>query len=253
MSYLRLLRARIALLLFASTSLWFFWFPAIDLRVSRLFFHAGGFQLATAWWAKALHASVGYVIGLSMVLVGGVYLRNRLARRNLPGVDLRVVGYLLAVLILGAGIIVNVALKDNFGRARPRNAVPFGGGQEFTPAFVVSDQCTTNCSFSSGDGAGAFFTLALARALGRWRALLGAVAYGCLVSFARIAAGAHFLSDIVVSFFVMWLTADALHFYMLLRRRAPRRRAVSAGRLPQYPGGGTAPAPPTAPAPAPLS
>ncbi|MDI9597967.1 MAG: phosphatase PAP2 family protein [Acidobacteriota bacterium] len=154
---------------------------------------------------------------------------------------------------LGAGIIVNVALKDNFGRARPRNAVPFGGGQEFTPAFVVSDQCTTNCSFSSGDGAGAFFTLALARALGRKRALLGAVAYGCLVSFARIAAGAHFLSDIVVSFFVMWLTADALHFYMLLRRRAPRWRAVSAGRLPQYPGGGTAPAPPTAPAPAPLS
>ena len=129
MSYLRLARARIALLLFASTSLWFFWFPAIDLRVSRLFFHAGGFQLATAWWAKALHASVGYVIGLSMVLVGGVYLRNRLARRNLWGVDLRVVCYLFAVLILGGHVLSSGVRARGRGQAHMAGFRPRAGAE----------------------------------------------------------------------------------------------------------------------------
>jgi hypothetical protein len=39
-----------------------------------------------------------------------------------------------------------------------------------------------------------------------------------LVSFARIAVGAHFLSDTVVSFFVMLIMADSVHHYMFEHR-----------------------------------
>jgi lipid A 4'-phosphatase len=125
--------------------------------------------------------------------------------------------YLLLVLTVGAGLIVNVGLKDNFGRARPRDIAEFGGTKQFTAAYVVGRECNTNCSFSSGDAAGGFFSLALALALSRRRAVLAAaVAVGIVVSLARIASGAHFFSDTVVSFFVMLMVADVLHFYVVL-------------------------------------
>lgn len=159
----------------------------------------------------------------------GLYAVNAVTKRRLLGVDGRVVGYLLLVLVLGAGVIVNFALKENFGRARPRNVTEFGGPQPFTPAFVVSNACPTNGSFSSGDAAGAFFAFALVFGLGRRRTMLWpAVAFGGLVSFARVASGAHFLSDVLVSFFVMWITADAMHFYLLAPARAVVRPEAAA-------------------------
>jgi hypothetical protein len=81
--------------------------------------------------------------------------------------QLQVVGYVFLVLTLGAGLVVNAVLENGFGRARRRNVVQFGGEQQFTPAFVVSEECATKYSFS------------------------------------RIASGAHLVPDTVVSFFVI--------------------------------------------------
>lgn len=229
MSYLKLARAQRVLLLFLTSSLTFAWWPELDLRASSLFYRDGRFRMAESWWTQVLHESVGYFICIGLAAVVGVYAFNKLARRNVCRVDAKVIGYLLSVLILGAGLTVNVALKNNFGRARPRNVAQFGGVRQFTPAFVVADECATNCSFSSGDGAGACFALALALALGRRRLLLvAAAAFAIVVSFARIASGAHFLSDTVVSLFVMWIAADALYFYLLLPREEVLRPAVPA-------------------------
>lgn len=227
MSYLKLPRARLALWCFLISSAVLVEFSSIDLRVSRLFYSDAGFYLADQWWSLCLHECAGNLIGLSMVLVASLYLFNRFSKRNLLGVDGRKLVFLLAVLVLGAGLIVNVLFKDHFGRARPRNVLEFGGSQRFTPAFVVANECARNCSFSSGEGAGAFFSLALASAFGRKRStLLIGLGFGCLVSVSRIASGAHFLSDTVVSFFVMSILTDVLAFYLLspthrLLREAP--------------------------------
>lgn len=216
MRYLRLARARSALLLFLGSSLLFVAFPALDLAVSKWFFDGRRFPLADRRGPELLQDFVGWFVVGAVALALGLWVVNAVTRRRLLGIDGRVVGYLLLVLILGAGLVVNLALKDGFGRARPRNVTEFGGRQPFTPAFVVSNACPTNGSFSSGDAAGAFFGFALVFAFGRRRTLLWtAVAFGGLVSFARVASGAHFLSDVVVSFFVMWITADAMRFYLL--------------------------------------
>lgn len=179
--------------------------------------------MSSRWWSKLLHESVGPLIGIFMVLVVSLYAYNEFSKRKLFGIDGRKVAFLFAVLILGAGLIVNVIFKDNFGRARPRNVMEFGGTRQFTPAFVVAYECARNCSFSAGDGAGAFFSLALASAFSRKRAALWvAFGFGCLVSFSRVASGAHFFSDTVVSFFVMAILTDVLFFYLLLpARRLP--------------------------------
>lgn len=229
MNYLQTLRARIALLLFLLSSLFLTLLPDVDLAASSLFCRADGFPLKAALWTLFLQGSVNVLVIAAPAAVLGLYVFNRVQRRTAGGVDTRVVCYLFTVLLLGAVLIVNVGLKGNFGRARPRNVTQFGGAQSFTPAFVVAQECTRNCSFSSGDVAGAGFSMALALAFSRRRAVLAlAMAFVGLVAFSRIAAGAHFLSDTVVSFFVMWILADALHFHWLLPP-AERRRALEAG------------------------
>jgi lipid A 4'-phosphatase len=216
MHYLKLRRTRAILLSFAVSALLFMVFPGIDIFISRLFFHQG-FYLSRQWWALLMHESMGYFLCLSLVSVLALYLWNKIAKRNVCGIDGKRVVYLFLVLIVGAGVIVNLALKDNFGRARPRDIVQFGGAERYTPPFVFGSECTRNCSFSSGEAAGGFFSLALALAFSRRRALLVAAAgFGAFVSFCRVASGAHFLSDTVVSFFVMLIVADVLYHYLVL-------------------------------------
>jgi lipid A 4'-phosphatase len=232
MSYLRLRRAQLIFACFLVSSILFIEFPAIDLGISRMLFDHG-FYLGGAWSVLA-HESVLYFLECSLLLAAGVYGFNRIFGRNLFGIDGKKVSYLLLVLVLGAGLVVNGIFKDDFGRARPRDVEEFGGSKQFTPAFVVSQECDRNCSFSSGDGAGAFFAVALALAMSRRRAvLLAAFAYGTVVSFSRVATGAHFLSDSVVSFFVMLISADILYHYLLLpgRERTPAAHWKTAAFL----------------------
>lgn len=224
MGYLKQPRARRALLLGLASASLFAGFPAIDLHVARWFHRDGTFPLARSGWVRLLHESVAYVIVAVLVTTFCLFLFNRVRKADVCGIDAKVVCYLLSVLILGAGLTVNMIFKSGFGRARPRNVEEFGGCQRFTPAFTLATECADNCSFSSGDTAGACFTFALALVLRRRDAMLAAITFGCLVSLSRIVSGAHFLSDTIVSILVMWLAADSLYFYMLL----PGRQATLA-------------------------
>jgi len=221
MGYLKSGRSQVILASFLLFSLVVAVFPAIDINISRLFFH-GGFP-RDQWWQALLHDSLNWFLGLSLGSVVALYAINRAFKRKFCNVDGKRVAYLFLVLIIGAGLIVNWGLKDNFGRARPRDVAEFGGTKIFTPAFVISHECRTNCSFSSGDAAGGFFSLALVFALARHRraALVAGLAVGVIESLARISSGAHFFSDTVVSFFVMLTLADLLFFYVVLRQPAP--------------------------------
>ena len=195
-------------------------------------FFDGGFYLKNQWWQALARDGISYFLSASLVSVVGLYAFNRLTKRDILRVDGKRVCFLFLVLIVGAGLVVNLGLKDHFGRARPRDIAEFGGNKHFTPAFVVSRECATNCSFSSGEGAGGFFSLALALALSRKRALFAAaIGFGSLVSFARIAAGAHFFSDTVVSFFVMLIAADVLFYYVVMAG-FERAKSASSCRAP---------------------
>ena len=215
-SYLRLRRSRTLLACFLLSSVVLVTFSHVDLRIAALFYD-GGFYMARQGWTRLLHEAVTWFIFGSLALATGMWLYNRFARKCLFGIDGRKFAYLLMVLVLGAGLIVNVILKDNFGRARPRDVEEFGGSLHFTPAFVIGSECDRNCSFASGDAAGAFFALAFVLASSRRRAASAAgIGFGVLVSAARIASGAHWFSDTVVSFFVMLIVADLLYYQMFL-------------------------------------
>jgi lipid A 4'-phosphatase len=235
-SYLKAKRGQWILASFLTATLLLIMFPGIDIAVSGLFYH-DGFHIKGQWWQNLLHAAVAFLLCASIAAAAGIYLFNRFTKRSICALDDRKFCYLVIVLLLGPGLIVNVVFKDGFGRARPRDIQEFGGAKLYTPPFVVSQQCDTNCSFSSGEGAGAFFTLALAPALSRRRSVLvAAVAFGVVVSVSRIAAGAHFFSDTVVSFFVMLIVADVLYHYMVLTRseRYERLKVAPAAAVLQH-------------------
>jgi lipid A 4'-phosphatase len=181
-------------------------FPSLDLAVSGLFFTPGaGFRLKGEPWERALHESVPVLmVGVNLALIALWWFNRRTGRRWL-GFDGRKLAFLLCLLLLVPGLIVNQGLKEHWGRARPATVVEFGGDKTFTPAFVPSDQ--EGGSFSSGHAAAAAYVVAVAAILaGRgslwvWMALVYALAVGL----ARLVSGGHFLSDVLTSLFLVWI------------------------------------------------
>lgn len=117
-------------------------------------------------------------------------------------------------------------LKATIGRARPFSVTEFGGQQLFTPPFQYSAQCYSNCSFSSGETAliASFFlplcVLVWPRLQRRGRLVMGSIAAGMVVlmSGLRIAAGGHFLSDVVMSILFSALTTLFLYRALVIGR-----------------------------------
>jgi lipid A 4'-phosphatase len=187
--------------------------PAIDLELSALFFRPGdGFWMRGTWYERLVYHSVALLIWAVSLGLVGAWLLGRLTRRIRPRVSGRKLAFLLLLLALGPGLIVNLGMKEHWGRSRPADLVDFGGDKAFTPAFVLSDQ--GGRSFPSGHAAAAFYLAAVAFAVARRKRLWIRLAleYGVVVGIMRIAAGGHFLSDVVTSFLI-----DLILFFLLYR------------------------------------
>lgn len=141
----------------------------------------------------------------------------------------RRLSFLLLLLALVPGLIVNQVFKEHWGRARPIQIEQFGGNRLFTPPFIVSDQ--RGGSFVSGHVAAAAWLVAVAVLLAGWRSLwtLLSLAYLLNMALARIAAGAHFLSDALISIILVWL--GYLLLQQLLGLDRPARASAQGQRV----------------------
>jgi lipid A 4'-phosphatase len=124
----------------------------------------------------------------------------------------RAVVFLLATLVLSAGVLTHLTFKSYWGRPRPVVVTQFNGPDHFVPWWDPRGSCARNCSFFSGEGATAFWTYApAALAPPPWRPLAYAAAtvFGVLTSLLRMAFGGHFFTDVatagLVTFLVVWL------------------------------------------------
>ncbi len=204
--------------LFLLASALFILFPQVDIYISNLFYNGKEFPLNGTAVEDLLYHSVRPVI---LVLAIGsllIFLYNLVTKNNLLNINAKVMLYLLLVLSIAPGLVVNAMLKENWGRARPSQTVQYGGDKEFTPAFVMSDQ--GGYSFSSGHTAAAFslmgFALLAKNRRKFWMAL--ALSYGVLVSMARVGAGGHFFSDVVTSFFIVYIFTHILYKLLIEER-----------------------------------
>jgi len=209
-------------IVFIVSSIFFVFYPQIDITISSLFYNVEDtFYLSNEWWIKAIYHSVKFfIIGVLLFFIG-LSTYNHFKQTTLLHVNFKKTAFLLLVLALGPGLIVNWVFKENFGRARPQNTAIFGSEKEFTPAFIISNQCETNCSFSCGHASGAFFAIALALLATKRRAfyLSLAIGYGFVVGLGRIIQGGHFFSDVIVSFFVVFIVSKMIYYLMFEKNK----------------------------------
>jgi lipid A 4'-phosphatase len=189
-------------------------FPELDLKLASLFFdpETKTFPLKLNAWAGFARDAAMW-IAWAFAAPSIVALVVKLIRPDRPlMVSGRAIIFLLATLTLSAGILTNLAFKSYWGRPRPVVVSEFAGDQQFVPWWDPRGGCGRNCSFFSGEGATAFWTLApAALAPPAWRPLAyaGAVVFGSVTSGLRMAFGGHFFTDVaiagLVTFLVIWL------------------------------------------------
>jgi lipid A 4'-phosphatase len=193
----------------------FLTFPGIDPWFSRLFFNEGsGFPLQRLRAFTALRTTGDLLVkGVAAMLIGALVVKLLRPSRPAP-IRPSYILYLLSGLALGPGLVVNVILKENWGRPRPDNVYLFGGDGPFVAIWRMTDYCRGNCSFVSGEASVAIWLVAAAILLpaawrGRGRVLIAV--FAVLLSLNRIAFGRHFLSDVLMAWALTALVLAVLY------------------------------------------
>jgi lipid A 4'-phosphatase len=223
-SLARFLRANpiaVCLLLVAAASAAFLLFPGIDIWFSDLFYRAKG-----GFWLRRNDA-LGFFRSTSDVLVAVIVVgliasvAVKLARPDRPSpVPPGIVVFLLSTLVFGPLLLVNVILKNSWGRPRPVEVDAFGGDAPYVEVWRITDWCADNCSFVSGEASSAMWLAAVALVLPksvRGPAAVVAIVYALLLALNRIAFGGHFLSDVVISFGLTLLLIAVVHRVVIER------------------------------------
>ena len=205
-------------------------YPQLDVEIAALFYNPTTHAFV-AWYSDRVEHARDAAALLIMLIVAPAFLAVAgklifpLRRMLIPG---RAALFLIVTLALGPGILTNGILKGHSARMRPVDITELGGKERFTPWWDPRGPCPENCSFVAGEASGAFWTLAPAAVVPpQWRALAygAALLFGAAVSVLRMAAGAHFLTDVVFAgvftYLVIWLVYGWLY-------RWPRTRITDA-------------------------
>jgi lipid A 4'-phosphatase len=198
-------------------------YPQLDLHIAGYFYtftDASHNMFALRIYPPLMLArDIGLWIGTVLIVpaVLALVIKLILPKRR-PLISGRAIVLLIATLALGPGLLVNVVLKDHWGRPRPIDVTQFGGTEHFVAWWDPRGDCPTNCSFVSGDVSGAFWTVApAALAPPQWRALAygAALALGAGMAALRMMAGAHFFSDVVFAgvftFLIIWIAHGLIY------------------------------------------
>lgn len=198
-----------------------FWLGDLDIRAAAYFHRQAPFELGyDASWPmgnrqpyKALYAfgsALSWLIVLASILAFAVprWRRHPLVRKMALTS--------LATVALGTGLLVNGIGKDYTGRPRPRTLQEFGGQAQYrppldlgTPGVGKSFPCG-HCSVGFAVGAIGLTVMAARPTLGV-AIIVGSFLLGGAIGSARMAAGAHFLSDVLWSGILTWSAALTSH------------------------------------------
>ena len=197
------------LILLAILSTLFVVFPHLDIYFSDKFYDQKiGFIFSNNFFVNLIFRCIPVITKLWATLCSVMLLVKFVNTKSIKITLKSPIMFLLVAAVLGPGLVVNYGLKEHVGRARPKAIKEFGGTEDFTPALTLSDACSTNCSFSSGHAAMAFYFTSLA-----WitavsyqnLVLIITSSFGLLVGLGRVMQGGHFISDVIFSFLIILL------------------------------------------------
>lgn len=195
----------------------FYAFPNLDIHVARTFFTetacsaelaagriCGDFPYSQQWLLVMIRKFFFYLpVSVASVLL--ILLIRNLQHHGATYSAAATRRYAIALISFVAGpyVLVNLVLKTISGRPRPYQTDLFGGPDIFTAAGTLDGACTNNCSFISGEAAGAGWLVCLIVLLPpRLRPVLGPPLFAiCLIPPAlRLSFGGHYLSDVMLGF-----------------------------------------------------
>jgi lipid A 4'-phosphatase len=174
--------------------------PELDLAGARYFYHSGGFFGRDSFerFGRDFFRVTPFVV---LAAYAALWLAKRLGVRFPWAPSGRALIFLIATMVIGPGLIVNLGLKDHWHRPRPAQTQDFNGPSPFRPWYDDNGACKKNCSFVSGEAATGFWMVAPASVLPPpWRgpAIVAAFAFGFGASLLRLAFGGHYLSDVLL-------------------------------------------------------
>lgn len=208
----------------------FYTFPQIDTWVAQAFFRetscagpmidsrvCGFFPTAREPLFITIRKFYFYVPIVIATVIALLMFRN-LQQHGSTYDAARTKRYSIALLssILGPYLLVNLILKTISGRPRPYETDLFGGSHSFTAAGTLDGTCISNCSFISGEAAGAGWLACLIVLLPpKLRLILGPpILLLCLVSpYLRVAFGGHYVSDVTLGFLSSCVVYAAVAVY----------------------------------------
>jgi membrane-associated PAP2 superfamily phosphatase len=130
----------------------------------------------------------------------------------------KVGAYLVLVMLIGPGIIINGALKQNWGRPRPRDLIEFNGHYRYEK-ILEYDKSSGGNSFPCGHASMGFYFFApalllRAKKLRFYLMIIFGWIFGLSIGLARMIQGGHFASDVLwAAMIVYWVSY--LLFYTL--------------------------------------
>jgi lipid A 4'-phosphatase len=216
----------IAIVVAAAAVLLFTLYPHLDLDLARRYYDPTGrnFPQSSVVSAETLRRAAMWIAwGFTVPAILALFAKLVWPHRPLL-VGGRNLVFIVATMILTAGIFSNGIFKSHWSRPRPVATQEFGGQWSFKPWWDPRGDCPRNCSFYSGEAATAFWTYApaaLTPAPVRPLAYTAATAFGLATGYWRMTFGGHYASDVIfagiATFLIIWL------MYWFVYRRVTSR------------------------------
>lgn len=184
--------------------------PGLDLAAAAVFYKGHGTFVAETPLGNAVRRVVYWVPAVLAALLTLLYLARRFGLTQVWAPTGRGVAVLLLTFAIGPGLIANVLLKNHSHRPRPYQTIEFGGNEPFRPFDRFDGACKRNCSFVSGEGSAAFWTIVPALLIPpplQTGALAASLVFGAGVAGLRMAFGAHYLSDTLFAALFTWFAS----------------------------------------------
>ncbi len=191
----------------------FFLNSNLDFWAARLFYHP---EAANKWFEESnqpwefFYKAAPWLTGVLLftalsLLIFGKKFKERFFLR-------RAALFVIFVIALGPGLFVNTLFKPYWGRPRPREVIELGGHFNYRP-FYLPDFASGGKSFPCGH-CSVGFSYSVGYFIFRRRNfpiamgfLIFSIIFGLMMGIGRIAAGGHFLSDVLwAGLMVFWVS-----------------------------------------------
>ncbi len=188
-----------------------FWFFNIDIKVQKFFYDSNAWKYQNHPLVLFLYNFSIYpalITGIISILILGLSGFYKFAYKFRKAM----IVFLLA-LILGPGLLVNVVGKNFSGRPRPREIIEFGGDWKYKKVFEIGIPGKGH-SFPCGHCSMGFIFFAIyvvLRDKKKFKAYLWflfSLLSGFAIGMVRMAQGAHFLSDVIWTGIITFISAE---------------------------------------------